>query len=162
MALALAGCGADVRHQYPEKAARNRYEIGGPAETIFSETDDGRPNLLSFASGGGSAGGANRILWQAALDSVAFMPLASADRLGGVIVTDWYGAEKNPNERFKLTVRIVGSEMRADAVKVTVFKEIRKSGDWRTADVPSDMAAGIRDAVIASAKEIKAEKGGKK
>src|SRR6185312_1833780 len=34
--------------------------------------------------------GVNSYLWRASLDTLAFMPLASADPYGGVIITDWY------------------------------------------------------------------------
>src|SRR4051812_39723869 len=59
----------------------------------------------------------NSYLWRATLDTVYFMPLLSADPFGGTVLTDWYQSSPTAKERFKLNVLIVGSELRADAVK---------------------------------------------
>ena len=40
--------------------------------------------------------GVNSYLWRAAVDTLSFAPLITADRNGGVIVTDWYA---NPTRR---------------------------------------------------------------
>jgi len=62
-----------------------------------------------------SAIGVNGYLWRATLDTLAFMPLASADPYGGVVITDWYVNPDKPDERFKATVYILDSRLRADA-----------------------------------------------
>ena len=47
--------------------------------------------------GGGTPGlGVNAYLWRAALDTLSFMPLASADPFGGVIITDWCRRRHRP------------------------------------------------------------------
>ena len=51
--------------------------------TSKTSRDDG-------SGGAGSALGVNAYLWRGALDTLSFMPLASADPFGGVIITDWY------------------------------------------------------------------------
>src|SRR5687768_9758775 len=38
----------------------------------------------------GSSITVNSYLWRATLDTLAFMPLSSADPFGGVVITDWY------------------------------------------------------------------------
>jgi len=58
----------------------------------------------------------NGYLWRASLDTLAFMPLASADPYGGVIITDWYVNPERPEERFKCTVYILDSRLRADGL----------------------------------------------
>ncbi len=68
--------------------------------------------------------GVNSYLWRATLDTLAFMPLASADPYGGVVITDWYTNPEKPDERFKCTVYILDTRLRGDALKVTVFKEV--------------------------------------
>ena len=40
-------------------------------------------------------------LWRASLD-IEFMPLTSANYSGGIIITDWYSTDNNPNETIKL------------------------------------------------------------
>ena len=60
--------------------------------------------------------GVNSYLWRAALDAVSFAPLLQVDSNGGVIVTDWYANPSNPGERVKMTVTILDSDLRADAL----------------------------------------------
>ena len=84
--------------------------------------------------------GVNSYLWRATLDTLAFMPLASADPYGGVVITDWYANPEKPDERFKCTVYILDTRLRGDALKVTVFKEVRNgAGGW------VDLAGGRPD-----------------
>ena len=59
-------------------------------------------------AGGGGALGVNAYLWRGALDTLSFMPLASADPFGGVIITDWYTPASSSGERFKATAYILG------------------------------------------------------
>ena len=60
------------------------------------------------------------------------MPLASADPVGGVIISDWYAAPEKPDERVKVNVYILDKRLRADALKVTVFRQLRNQQDGRT------------------------------
>ena len=69
-------------------------------------------------AGGGGALGVNAYLWRGALDTLSFMPLASADPFGGVIITDWYTPAAANGERFKATAYILGRELRSDGVRV--------------------------------------------
>ncbi len=77
--------------------------------------------------------GVNSFLWHASLDTLSFMPLVSADPFGGVIISEWYVAPSSPTERLKVTVYIMDRTLRADALKVVVFRQIRKRrrlGRW--------------------------------
>ena len=56
-------------------------------------------------------------LWRASLDTRSFMPLAEVDPFGGVIVTDWYANPQMASERFKLTVYILDTRLRAHALR---------------------------------------------
>ena len=67
--------------------------------------------------------GVNGYLWRATLDTLSFMPLASADPYGGVVITDWYTNPEKPDERFKCTVYILDARLRADGLNVAVFKQ---------------------------------------
>ena len=72
----------------------------------------------------------NSYLWQAALDTVSFAPLLQADANSGVIITDWYANPKAPGERVKLTVTILGQDLRADALRVAASREVQQNGSW--------------------------------
>src|SRR5580698_1064759 len=79
--------------------------------------------------------GVNSYLWHASLDTLGFMPLASADPYGGVIITDWYSAPATPDERMKLTIYILDRRLRADGLRVAVFRQTRAGGVWADAQV---------------------------
>ena len=98
-----------------------------------------------FKKGGGKndAGiGVNSFLWRASLDTLNFMPLLSEDPWGGVIITDWYSSPEKPNERFKATVYILDTRLRADALKVSIFKQQLTVNGW--VDAPTDADTGIQ------------------
>src|SRR5882724_1817757 len=83
------------------------------------------PDDGSGSGGGGGGIGVNSFLWRASLDTVAFMPLTSADPFGGVIISDWYSPPESPDERFKVMVYILGGQLRSDGVRAQVFRQRR-------------------------------------
>ena len=96
--------------------------------------------------------GVNSYLWRAALDTVAFMPLASADPYGGIINTDWYTNPEKPDERFKVTVYILDTRLRADGLKVTIFKQIKDAaGNWIDAPVAKQTNIDVKNAILTRA-----------
>jgi hypothetical protein len=109
------------------------------------------------AGGGGATGVAvNAYLWRASLDTLSFMPLASADPFAGVIITDWYSPPATPNERFKATAYVLGSMLSANDVKVSIFRQIRQGGDWVDQPVDPSTANGIEDRILARAAQLNA------
>jgi len=74
------------------------------------------------------AGGANPYLWRASLDTLQALPLVNADPFGGTIIYDWHSFEGAADERIKATVYILDSRLRADGVKVSVFRQIDGGG----------------------------------
>ncbi|MEI8295768.1 MAG: DUF3576 domain-containing protein, partial [Alphaproteobacteria bacterium] len=73
----------------------------------------------------------NACLWQASLETIAFLPLQSADATGGVIITDWYTVPQTPHERLKITIRIIGQDLRSDALTVLINRQVlSKNGTW--------------------------------
>ena len=104
----------------------------------------------------GDSGGVNVFLWRASLDTVSFMPVNSADVFGGVILTDWHSAAESPNERFKLNVYILGRQLRADGVRVTVFRQIfTRNGQWVDAAVPLETKTKIEDSILTRARQLR-------
>ncbi|MBX3427988.1 MAG: DUF3576 domain-containing protein [Hyphomonadaceae bacterium] len=124
-------------------------------------SDSGGGGIPLFGGGGGSnrgseAGiGVNSYLWRASLDTLNFMPLQSADPFGGVIITDWYSAPTTPDERFKATVYILDTRLRADALNVSIFRQTQTNGQWADASVDPDTEVQIENAILQRARELR-------
>ena len=144
-ALALAACSAFRGDDSGQSRADDNQRAGIP---IFG------------GGGGGSSGseagiGVNSYLWRASLDTLNFMPLASADPFGGVIITDWYSAPTTPNERFKASVYILDTRLRADALNVSIFRQTNTNGTWSDASVDPDTEVQIENAILQRARELR-------
>ncbi len=163
--VALAGfaaaCGADTEYNYPDKRPGSKVDPTGSNrkyEGVF-----GTDGLKIFgkstpedtgASGGGI--GVNSFLWRASLDSISFMPLASADPFGGVIITDWFTPAEVPNERFKVNIYILGRQLRADGVKAAVFKQRRDPGGvWVDAAVEPKTSIELENTILTRARQLR-------
>jgi hypothetical protein len=100
--------------------------------------------------------GVNSYLWRATLDTLAFMPLQSADPYGGVVITDWYVNPEKPDERFKATVYILDSRLRADGLNVTVFKEVSNgAGGWVQSPTSAQTSVDIENAILTRARQLR-------
>jgi len=99
--------------------------------------------------------GVNSYLWRATLDTLNFMPLASADPVGGVVISDWYAAPDKPDEHMKLTVYILDRRLRADAVRVAVFRQVRGNNGWADAMTNPDTGIKLENAILARARELR-------
>jgi len=104
-----------------------------------------------------SAGiGVNSYLWRAALDTLAFMPLASADPYGGVIITDWYVNPEKSDERLKATVYILDTRLRADGLNVTVFRQAKGAdGNWADAPTATQTQIDIENSILTRARQLR-------
>jgi hypothetical protein len=118
------------------------------------DTDTGATAISSEA--GHVTLGVNSYLWHASLDTLRFMPLQSADPFGGVIITDWYSAPEDLNERMKVTVYILDSRLRADGIKIAVFRQTHSAdGTWADAQVNPDTSIKLEDAILTRARELR-------
>jgi hypothetical protein len=156
-ALVLAGCGAGLPRgeaSYPQTAddqyrAKNGTILGSDGLTLFGGRD--KP-----AQSAGVGIGVNAYLWRATLDTVNFMPLASADPFGGVIITDWYSAAESPNERFKMTLYVLDQDLRADGIRAAVFRQVRDmAGGWSDAVVDPRTGPDIENAILTRARQLR-------
>ena len=108
--------------------------------------------------GGGGTGtgvGVNAFLWRGALDTIAFMPLASADPFGGVIITDWYTPPGTSGERFKATIYILSRDLRSDGVRVNIFRQVLQNGQWVDSPVSEQTVGDIENKVLARARRMR-------
>ena len=99
--------------------------------------------------------GVNSYLWRAALETVSFAPLLQADSNGGVIVTDWYANPKNPGERVKVTVSILDTDLRADALRVAASRQVSQGANWVDAPVQAATVQKLEDIILTKARELR-------
>ena len=157
MALVVAGCGANLKPSEGAEPIQDQDERYAARPSIFGpdglsvSTDPSRA-----APDAGSGIGVNSFLWRATLDTVVFMPVSSADPFGGVILTDWYTPPGSPGERFKLNVYILDRQLRADGLRVAVFRQIRDpSGEWIDAPVNEQTSTALEDTILTRARELR-------
>ena len=148
-AALLAACGSD--------------EEGGPHRNAHLGREPGQSGSYSLFGGGKSAPqgeveglAVNAYLWRGALDTLKFMPLASADPFGGVIITDWYAPPASPDERFKVTIYILDRQLNAAALKAAVFRQTKDAtGNWIDAAVDAKTAQKLEDEILTRARELR-------
>ena len=99
--------------------------------------------------------GVNTYLWRAAVDTLSFAPLITADSAGGVIVTDWYANPNSPGERVKLTVSILDQDLRADALRVAASRQVNQGGNWVDAPVSAATVQKLEDVILTRARDIR-------
>ena len=157
LAAGLAACSGkvDIDRTYPEKnSAGNGSEIGSilgsDGFSLFDKQDE-QTQTPKLADGAG----VNSFLWRAALDTLSFIPLQSTDVRGGVIVTDWYSTLEAPNERIKVTVYILASNLRADALTVSSFKQRLQNGNWISLPQNEAMNRRLEDVILIKARELR-------
>ena len=112
--LYSCGMGADARQFPPDAESRVKKNIEeGRGFRLFDGNNKGGSGNFDFAS--------SNSLWRASLDTIDFMPLASANYSGGIIITDWYSSDKGSSEAIKITIRFLTNEIRSDALDIKVF-----------------------------------------
>ena len=132
-ALALAGCGSSNDGSREMDTGTSAIASGSSRVTL----------------------GVNSYLWHASLDTLSFLPLTSADPFGGVIISEWYVAPSSPNERLKVTVYIMDRALRADGLKVVVFRQVKAPAGWADATPSPDTAHKLEDSILTRARELR-------
>jgi hypothetical protein len=161
----IAGCGMGGEARYPtERQPGQTTPNYGDPQSVFGPgglTLGGTEKPGDAQTGGGGGIGVNSFLWRASLDTVSFMPLVSADPFGGVIITDWYTPAEQPAERMKVQVTILDRELRADGVRVSVFKQTQnaKGGGWVDAQVDQRTNTEIENAILTRARQLRIAQG---
>src|ERR1700760_796350 len=126
---------------------------GGSSNDGTREMDTGTSSIVSGSTR--MTLGVNSYLWHATLDTLSFLPLVSADPFGGVIISEWYVAPTSPDERLKVTVYIMDRALRADALKVVVFRQTASGGAWQDAQPSPDTAHKLEDSILTRARELR-------
>ena len=156
----LAAC-SDAKTVYPDHKQGDTtptWSNEKPKEGVFGP---GGLNLFGGDSKkktdeGGAGIGVNAYLWRASLDTISFMPLSSADPFGGVILTDWYSPPESPTERFKMTVMIQDRTLRADALHVSVFRQVQNTaGEWVDSPVDAKTATDMENTILTRARQLR-------
>lgn len=159
LVLTTTGCGLGGEPVYRDETAEKYEEtrgsiLGGQGGIGIGREEPERPGT---GTGGDGGIGVNSYLWRASLDTVSFMPLASADPFGGVIITDWYSPPQATNERFKLNIYILGRDLRADGVRAAVFRQLldQRTGNWVDAAVEPRTQTDVENAILTRARELR-------
>lgn len=171
-AASLAGCNGD-----PSAVPKQQTDASGGRDKNYIYSGVGGKGQEAgslFGPGGlfgskaekkideGSGVAVNAFLWRASLDTINFIPLVSADPFGGVIITDWYTPQETPTERMKVQITILDRELRADGVRVSVFKQQQspKGGGWVDAQVDPHTNTDIENAILTRARQLRIAQGG--
>lgn len=159
----VAACGGENTRQvrndeygdYRNSQVRNKPQGASSGIVVFGVDRERQAREANAAAGTGMS--VNAFLWRATLDTLAFMPLASADPFGGTIITDWYTPAAADGERFRAQAYVMGRQLRSDAVKVQVFRQVLTRGQWVDAPVSSSTNSELEDKVLARARELRSQ-----
>ena len=155
LVFVLAACG-NIKTEPPNTLETTQEKRKSGIGKLFGEDafTFGRGSSRESASNTGI--GVNGFLWRASLDTMSFIPLASADPFGGVIISDWYAPPETPDERFKITVYILGTELRSDGIRAAVFRQ-EKQGEssWLDAPVGAETSTQLENAILTRARQLR-------
>ena len=115
----------------------------------------GGNNQEQNMSAGMVAVSVNPFLWRAALETVDFMPLSSADQIGGTIITDWYSTSGNEKERCKLNIFITGVNLKTENLRVVSFCQEFRNPTWVNKKTEKENNIKIENAILNKAKKLK-------
>jgi hypothetical protein len=118
--------------------------------------DKGEPTRNATLIGAKGVTTVNRYLWAASLETLDFLPVMKADPVSGLLLTDWYSNPETPGERFKVSVYILDTSLRADALRVSVFRQEKSAaGEWVEASVNPATAREIENSILTRARQLR-------
>ena len=154
--IALNSCtGADARKVSPN-----------PAERVKKNLEEGKGFRLMDAvrkeQGGDFLFASANELWRASLDTIDFMPLASVNYSGGIIITDWY-SDGNSDEALKISIRFLTNEVRSDALNIKVFyKKCKDIINCKITEKTGTLVTELKKKILSKAAIYKKENKNKK
>ena len=144
--------GNQEKLENPDERARN-FADKNPI-TLFKDSKDKNTNF-EF--------GTSNVLWRASLKTLDFIPLATVDYSGGIIITDWYSEGKLNKEQIKIQIRFVSTELRSESIQVISYKKICGTNNECTNVAGNEnFNREIKDLIINTARQIKIEENKKK
>tara|TARA_B100001123_G_scaffold346466_1_gene394915 strand:+ start:565 stop:1125 length:561 start_codon:yes stop_codon:yes gene_type:complete len=152
ISLNQCGMGADARKYPPDpekRVAKNLSE--GRGFRLMGGPKSNKGGDFEFAS--------SNELWKASLDTIDFMPLASANYSGGIIITDWYSSENNLNESIKISIRFLTNEVRSDSLDIKVFyKKCALNENCAITEKSGQLVAELQKKILQKAAVYKKQK----
>ena len=154
LTLALAGCASELTEEALETSDTEERRTKGMEKFLGHDTlHFGGPKKREQEETGL---GVNSHLWRAALDTISFMPIASADPFGGVIITDWYSPPQNTKERFKMNIFILDRQLRSDGIKVSLFRQGQNAtGQWIDQTVDAQTTLDLENTILKRARHFR-------
>ena len=127
-----------------------------PRERVKRNLEEGKGfrlnNMIKKNGGGSFEFASSNELWRASLDTIDFIPLASVNYSGGVIITDWYSSDGNSNEVIKISIRFLTNEIRSDALDVKVFtKECDLKNNCMISEKSQNLVAQLKKEILKKA-----------
>jgi hypothetical protein len=154
LTLSLTGCASELTEEALETSDTEERHNKGMGKFLGHDTlHFGGPSKREPEETGL---GVNSHLWRAALDTISFMPIASADPFGGVIITDWYSPPQNTKERFKMNIFILDRQLRSDGIKVSLFRqEQNATGQWVDQTVDAQTTLDLENTILKRARHFR-------
>ena len=149
--LLLSSCSSGQRTPVDESEGPISVITGKPNEDGIKLGD-----LIKKDKPSGDSLPVNALLWRAALDIASFVPLDDVDTFGGSIVTEWYQSDDNKDQRLKLTMFIIGRELRSDAVTVQAYLQNKRGAEWIDAGRDEALGRKLEDLILTRARELRA------
>ena len=155
--LLLSSCGKDMNVKQLSKEERlwqdrDRRKLAktqagnGILSDLFKKDTKEDKNLGVIAT--------NNPVWRASLETLSKFPLLSVDAGSGIIITEWYISEKKPTQRFKITVLVMEDSISANALKVSIHKQVIRKNRWVNSKIDIKKSLAIERKIIERAVEI--------
>ena len=134
---------------------------GNPKDKRERNIKEGRGframSVLENKGGGNFQFASSNEMWRASLELLEFTPLSNVDYSGGIIISDWF-SEDSDQDPLKITIRFLSNEIRADGLKVIIYKKICKKNEKSNCKVIQDnstLGQEIKLAILKKATIIK-------
>ena len=148
--------GADARKYPPDPKKRVQKNMEeGRGFRLMDKVKTGGSRNFEFAS--------SNELWRASLDTIDFMPLASVNYSGGIIITDWYSTSESSSESIKVSIRFLTNEIRSDSLDIKVFnKRCKTQNNCVVSEKGGNLISELKTKILKTAAVYKEESKKKK
>jgi len=137
---------------YPKSRVENEMDEMG--SVLKGEGLVFRPGKTKSTATKSKIGNVNKYLYQATLEVLDFVPLTSADSVGGVIITEWYNPKGQPNTQLKINVFIKDEVISVEALDVKAYERSKINNKWSEDYKESTIASILEDKIIRRARTL--------